>query len=223
MTTVFRLDSSIRVEGSITRAIADTLESALASHLDPADGLTVIRRDVGQSPLPATLWPLSMASGFTPADRRTTAQAEASAQATKLADELVQSDAYIFTMPLYNFGVSQHLKAWFDVLITEPRFAPRTSTIPGRPAFVIVARGGAYGAGSPRDGWDHATAWVKRILADVWGLDVQIIECELTLAPGRPEMADFQALAAENLVNAKELAVKLGSQLAERLNRTVTA
>ena len=43
-------------------------------------------------------------------------------------------------------------------------------------------RGGGYGAGTPREGWDHATPYLLRILGDVWGADVTLVEAELTLA-----------------------------------------
>jgi len=51
MNKIFRLDASIRREGSVTRAVADTLQSALGSKLGDKD---IVHRDVGLAPLPAT-------------------------------------------------------------------------------------------------------------------------------------------------------------------------
>lgn len=215
MSTIFRLDSSIRGEGSITRAIGSTLEASLVDDLDAAE---VIHREVGLTPLPSTAWGLSVSSGFVAEEDRTDEQKQAAALAVELADELKRADAYIFAAPFYNFGVSQHLKTWIDLVLTSPDLGPGTTAIAGRPAFLVVARGGGYGPGTPRDGWDHATGWLKRILVDVWGLDLQVIESELTLADVNPAMADLRGLAADNLRNAHGAAVEHGKHVAARLS-----
>lgn len=86
----------------------------------------------------------------------------------------------------------------------------------GRPVTLVVARGGGYGAGTPREGWDHATAYLVRILADVWGADVTVIEAELTLAPLTPAMAELIPLADASKTQASEAAHATGSAYAER-------
>src|SRR5205085_950766 len=131
---------------------------------------------------------------------------------------MLAADAYIFSVPLYNYGVSQHVKAWIDLLMTEPRFSIHApSPVSKRPAYLIVARGGAYGPGMPKEGWDHATPWLRRIFEDTWGLDLQLIEVELTLAAVNPGMASLKDLAAANLRQAHATARQAGEQLAIRL------
>ncbi|MDB5035957.1 MAG: putative acyl carrier protein phosphodiesterase [Chlorobi bacterium] len=221
MSTIFRLDSSIRVEGSVTRAVATTLESALVANLGDT---TIIRRDLGQAPLPSTVWATSVFAAYTPQDQQSPEQKQAVALATELADEMEQADAFIFALPFYNLGVSQHVKAWVDMLLTEPRFSalsPKSrETVAGRPAYLIIARGGGYGVGTPREGWDHATAWLRRIFEDVWFLDVHVIESELTLAGADPAMASLRDLGARNLQNAHSAATEHGKSLAEKLSMT---
>ena len=51
--TLFRLDSSIRAEGSVSREIADTLQSAYTGQ-HPVD--EVVRRDLRTHPIPADVW-----------------------------------------------------------------------------------------------------------------------------------------------------------------------
>jgi FMN-dependent NADH-azoreductase len=68
--------------------------------------------------------------------------------------------------------------------------------IPSKEVLVAV-RGGAYGAGTPREGWDHSTPYLKRILADVWGADLTIVEREFTLVGVNPALDAFTDLAAE--------------------------
>jgi FMN-dependent NADH-azoreductase len=218
MKTIFRLDASIRKDGSVSRAVADSLVSALATDLL---GSNIVHRDVGLAPLPSTAWAASVFSGFIPEDQRTDEQKQARMLAAELADELVGSDAYIFAVPLYNFGVSQHAKTWVDIFLTDPRFAPGApKLLEGRPAYLVTARGGGYGEGTPRHGWDHATGWMLRILADVLSLDVQMIEAELTLADVTPAMAGLRDLAGQNLQKAHGIAAEHGKRLAIRLSGT---
>jgi len=213
--TIYRLDASIRKEGSVSRAVADSLETALIAD---AGSARIVHREIGLTPIPSTAWQTSVFAGFTPEAERTAEQREARALAATLADELVEADAYIFAVPLYNFGVSQHFKLWMDLLLTDPRFAPGGSRpIAGRPAILVTVRGGGYGAGTPRHGWDHATPWYQRMLADVLGLQVELVETELTLADVTPAMESLRSLAAENLRNAHDVAGRHGKQLAASL------
>jgi len=201
--SLFRLDSSIRTEGSVSREVADTVEQ---TWLEQHPGRTVVRRDVGREPLPVDLWTTAMGAGATPEADRTPEQRAAVALVGELADEVVAADALVIGSPLYNFGIAAHLKAWVDVLITDPRFAPGNQPLAGRPVALVVSRGGGYGPGTPREGWDHGTGWLVRILGDVWGGDVTVIEAELTLADTVPAMAELRPLAAQVRARAHETA-----------------
>jgi FMN-dependent NADH-azoreductase len=153
-----------------------------------------------------------------PPERRRPEQAEGLARAAGLVDELVGADAYLFAVPLYNFGVPQHVKAWIDLVITDPRMATGGGQpIAGRPAVLVVVRGGGYGPGTPREGWDHSTPWLRRIFADVWGLDLRIVEAELTLADVNPAMAGLRDLAARSRAAAHAAAEDRGRDIARQL------
>src|SRR5215469_15360706 len=112
--TLFRLDASINPATSSSRAIADIVEAEWeAAH----PGGAIVRRDLGAEPLPATAWTGAVGAGWTPADARTEEQRAAVALAAGLAEELRAADAVLLAVPLYNFGVPQHVKAWIDVVI----------------------------------------------------------------------------------------------------------
>jgi len=216
MTAIFRLDASIREAGSVTRAVANSLQEKLVSGLSSP---SLTQRDIGLSPLPATAWAGAIFGPHIPEPQRTQEQVQGIALAAELADELIAADAFIFALPFYNYGVSQHFKAYVDIVLADSRFpAGGTSPIAGRPAQLVIARGGGYGPGSPRHGWDHGTAWYRRVLEDIWQLDVEIIECELTLADVTPAMEQLRGLAAENLAKAHEAAHRNGQFMAERLD-----
>ena len=133
--SLFRLDASIRVEGSHSRTIADIVEQEWH---DAHPGESVIRRHVGVEPIPATAWATAAFAGFTPGESRTDEQRAALALAATLTDELIAADALLFAVPLYNFGVSQHFKTWVDMVITDPRMAAGTQ--PALDRFTGLAR-----------------------------------------------------------------------------------
>jgi len=141
--------------------------------------------------------------------RREAQQREAQRLAATLADELLDAEALLFAVPLYNFGVPQHFKAWVDVVLTDPRTSSAAGkALEGRPAVLVLVRGGAYGPGTPRDGWDHASGWTRRILEDVWGLDLKVVETEFTLVGVNPALDEFKDLAHQMRVDAEILAAE---------------
>ena len=118
--TLFRLDASIRVEGSASREIADIVE---AEWLSAHPGDTVERRHIGVDVLPSDAWPRAVSAAYLPEADRTPEQKSAVALAAALVDELLAADAILLAVPLYNFGVSQHFKTWVDLVVTDPRAA----------------------------------------------------------------------------------------------------
>jgi FMN-dependent NADH-azoreductase len=209
--TLYRLDASIREVGSHSRRLADLAEQEwTASH--PGD--RVINREIGLAPVPATAWPAAVSVAMAPGGELSPEQREAVDLAATLTDELAAADALIFAVPLYNFGVSQHFKTWVDLVVTDPRMAAgQTSAIAGRPAILATVRGGAYGDGTPREGWDHATPWMRRMLEDVWGLDLRVVEMEFTLAGVSPGLEQFIDLADQMRAEAEVLAAEHGRWL----------
>jgi FMN-dependent NADH-azoreductase len=213
--TLFRLDASIRDEGSVSREVADTLQSGwLAEH----PGTEVVRRDLRTDPVPVDAWPAAALGSFVPADDRAPEQRAAIDLAAQLADEVLGATALVIATPLYNFGVAQHLKTWIDLLLIDPRFAPGSEPLKGRPLALVIARGGGYGAGTPREGWDHATPYLVRIFADVLGADVTVVAAELTLADVTPAMAELRPLAAESREQAHAHADRTGRQFARQVS-----
>jgi FMN-dependent NADH-azoreductase len=209
--SLFRLDASIRVEGSHSRAIADIVEQEWRdAHPDEP----VVRRHVGVDPIPATAWATAVTAGRTPEESRTHEQRAALALAAGLTDELVAADALLFAAPLYNFGVSQHFKTWVDMVITDPRMAAGTQPVlAGKPAVLVTVRGGNYRPGTPREGWDHATGWMRRILADVWHLDLKVVEAEFTNVGINPVLDQFRDLASQLRQEAEAQARRHGREL----------
>jgi FMN-dependent NADH-azoreductase len=209
--SLYRLDASIRTEGSVSRGIADIVERAWQ---DGHATDSVTRRHVGTDPIPSDYWALAVGASRTPADARTPAQEAATALAATLVDELDAADALLFAVPLYNFGVSQHFKTWVDLVITDPRMgAGAEPLLAGKPAELVTVHGGNYSAGTPREGWDHATGWIRRILEDVWQLDLTVVEQEFTLVGVNPALDAFTEAAEQMRVEAERIAHAHGREL----------
>ncbi len=102
--------------------------------------------------------------------------------------------------------------------MTEPRVGPRAGQpLAGHPAVLVTVRGGAYGAGTPREGWDHASGWMRRIVEDLLGLDARVVETEFTLVGVNPALDDFKDMAAHMRREAELLAAEHGRHLSSAL------
>ena len=210
--TLYRLDASIRVTGSASGELASIVEQEwLAAH--PGDA--VFRRHLGTEPIPADAWPLAVAAGQTPEADRTPEQRQAVALATALVDEMLAADAIVLAVPMYNFGVSQHIKAWIDLIVTEPRASLHGGPpLAGKPVVLATVRGGAYGPGTPREGWDHSTAYLTHYLGTVWDAELIVVEREFTLVGVNPALDEFTDLAAQLKDAAHAAAATAGKTLA---------
>ncbi|MFI5895528.1 FMN-dependent NADH-azoreductase [Actinoplanes sp. NPDC051513] len=209
--TVLRIDASIQGPRSASSELADLAE---AEWLSVRPETTFVRRHLGADPLPADAWATAIHSQFVPEEQHTQEQRDARALAASLASELQEADAVILALPLYNYGVSQHVKTWIDLTIAGS--VPGTALLEGKTALVLTTRGGGYGPGTPREGWDHNTAYLRRIVADVWGADLTLIERELTLAGVNPAMDAFIEAAELLKKAAHEAATNAGRSLATR-------
>lgn len=213
--SLFRLDASIRTVGSHSREIADVVEREWRAGRPDAP---VVRRDLGADPVPADAWANAVGAGFAAPTDRTPEQQAATDLAADAVDQLVAAEVLLFAVPLYNFGVSQHFKAWADLVITDPRMAAGVEPVViGKPAVLVTVRGGGYRPGTPREGWDHAIGWMQRILADVWQLELRTVESDLTLAEVVPAMAVLVPLAREARQLAEQDAASVGRTLTDRV------
>jgi FMN-dependent NADH-azoreductase len=207
-----RLDASILPGTSASAELADVLEAEWSA---ARPGEPVVRRHLGTDPLPADAWTLAAAALFTPEGERTGPQRDAMTLAAGLAAELADADAVLLAVPLYNFGVSQHFKTWIDLVIAGAGLAA-DGLLKDKPAALVTVRGGGYGPGTPREGWDHSTPYLRRILGDFWGADLTVVERELTLAATTPGMEGLKDLAAQRHAAARGTARDTGRTLAAR-------
>ena len=122
-------------------------------------------------------------------------------------EHFASGDRYLFSVPMWNFGIPYRLKHFIDV-ITQPGLAFSAGKggyqglVSGRPAVVVYARGGAYPDESPMD--------LQRGYLDLWlrfiGFE-DIREVRVEPTQGRPEKVEAA------LERAREQARELASAL----------
>jgi FMN-dependent NADH-azoreductase len=209
--SLFRLDASIIPATSQSRALADLVEAEWTKeHPDSV----ITRRDLGTEPLPATTWRDVLTSGHLDDADRNAEQRDAHALATTLADELINADALLLAIPLYNWGVAAHVKSWYDVTYTDERI--KGGALKDKPVVLATVLGGNYSPGTPKEGWDYSTPWLRRVIEEVWGADLLIVQRQFTLVGVNPALDQFTEQAAEIKAAAHELATEHGRALAAK-------
>ena len=200
MPTLLHLDSSMRLEGSRSRALSDHF--ARRWQEDHPDG-SVIYRDLALDPVP-DLDLHSFTANFVAEDDRTAAQREARALTETLTGEVLAADEIVIGIPLYNFGPPSAFKAWIDHIVAPGLTVdPATGGLAGgRRVTVTAARGGGYGRGTPREGWDHRDPWLVHALSQIGIDDVRFIHAELTLSRENPKMSGLEALEDQSIADA---------------------
>jgi FMN-dependent NADH-azoreductase len=200
MPTLLHIDSSIRVEGSRSRALSDHFAR---NWRDGHPDGSVVYRDLAADPVPH-LDLHAFTANMVAAEDRTAAQREARALTETLAREVLGADEIVIGVPLYNFGPPTTLKAWVDRIVVPGLTVDVGSggLAGGRPVTVTAARGGGYGPGTPREGWDHRDPWLAHALSSI-GLDeVRFIHTELTLARESPAMSGLEELEDQSIADA---------------------
>jgi len=201
MPNLLHIDASIQGERSISRSLT---ARAAARWRDANPEGTVAYRDLAADPLPH-LGAAGAQARFVPPEQHNPEQAASWALSEELVGEVAAADTVLLGLPVYNYGPPSTVKSWVDHLV-----APGLSMDPatgdgllgGRELIVLESRGGGYGEGTPREGWDHAQPWLPHGLS-LTGLEPRFIVAELTLADTNPAMADLRELAAASLKAAE--------------------
>lgn len=200
MPHLLHIDSSVQGEQSVSRRLtAHAAERWRAGH----PGGTVTYRDLAVDPIPH----LDAATGLSrmlPAEALSPAQQASLALSVELIDEIKRADTVLLGLPLYNFGPPSTVKAWVDHIVAPGLSIDAeagTGLLGGTEFIVVESRGGGYGPGTPREGWDHAESWLPHAVS-LTGLSPRFIIAELTMAQVNPAMAELKSLAAESLNGA---------------------
>jgi FMN-dependent NADH-azoreductase len=132
-------------------------------------------------------------------------QAKAWQRVAAVIEQFKSADWYLFSLPMWNFGVPYVLKHWIDVIVQPGltfSFSPEEGykgLVTSKKAVVVYARGGDYSAGSGMEGYDLQSKTLGGVLGFIGVTDVVNIFVQPTLAAP----PDVDAAVAK----AKELAI----------------
>ena len=192
MQTVLVINSSANGDASVSGGLAARFVDRLR---DREPGLHVVLRDVGANPVPhLTAETLAAIKGTPASEAETTARTLSDA----LIAELQAADLIVIASPMYNFGMSSTLKAWFDHVLRAGVTFRYTESGPegllkGKKAVVIESRGGLYSEG-PGVALNAQESHIRTLLGFAGVDDVTFVLAE-KLAFG-PEAAEASVQAA---------------------------
>lgn len=106
-----------------------------------------------------------------------------------LISQFTGADKYVFSLPMWNFGIPYKLKHYIDVIV-QPGYTFSYSPekgyegmVTGKPIVSIYASGGAYGPGTGAESYDLQKPYLELILGFIGFSDFQKITIESTLGP----------------------------------------
>ena len=177
---VLRIDSSGRVQDSVTRQLADLFMAQLQHQ---GREIQVTTRDVAHGiPFINEAW---INANFTDPAQRSEQQRETLAYSDSLVQEIMAADVLVIGAPIYNFGIPAALKAWID-MIARARLTFRygengpIGLLTGKQAYLIMASGGTP-LGSDID---FASTYLRHVLAFIGITQVETIAAERLMQQG---------------------------------------
>ncbi len=176
MKSLLVINSSAAREGSVSRTL---VEDAVASLLELNPFAKVVRRDLGESPVPhLTVDTLNGVRG-TPV---TPAELKARVLSDELIAELRAADTIVIGAPMYNFGVTTSLRSWFDYVLRAGETFSYSAAGPkglvtGKRVIVIESRGGLYSEG-PASAIDFQEPYLRHLLGFIGLTDVTFVRAE---------------------------------------------
>jgi FMN-dependent NADH-azoreductase len=189
MSTVLVLNSSAAGDASVSKQLVRDTVARLRTE-DPA--LRVVPRDLGERPVPHLTQ--DSATALRGAEPVNEAQGAALTLSDELVAELKAADTIVIGAPMYNFGITSTLKAWFDYVLRAGITFRYTESGPeglmkGKRAIVVESRGGLYSEG-PAKGMDSQEPHLRTLLGFLGITDVTFIRAEkLAFGPESREQA----------------------------------
>jgi len=190
MKTLLRIDSSPRKLSSISRQLADVLQHKLENETE----YTTTNRDTYYDDLVKLGNEDSVNGYFTPEDQQSEAQKNAVQASNILASEFAKADAYLFAVPMYNFGVSAGLKTYIDLIARVGISFEYTDNGPkglltDKKAYVIITTGGTK-LGTEVD---HVTGYMTTFLNFLGITDIEYINSDLIMTNTEEILANAKA------------------------------
>jgi FMN-dependent NADH-azoreductase len=208
MPKLLHIKASPRRESFSARATETFLDSYRQTH----HGSSVETLDLFAAEIPPFLAPQAAAKYEVLAGKQPSGPAAAAWKAViETIEHFKSGEVVVISSPMWNFSIPYRLKQYLDVIVQPGltfSYTPEagyTGLVTGRPAVLVLARGGSYAPGSPGEAYDMQKPYLESILRFIGFTDIRTLIVEPTLA------GDEEAALA--LVAAKTQAVALGKTL----------
>jgi len=202
MPKLLHIVSSPRGDRSASTTVARTFVDAYKS-AHPGDEVETL--DLWKAALPEFDGPTIQGKyNLMHGDKFTAEEETAWKAVVKVIEHFKSFDKFVVSVPMWNFSIPYKLKHYIDVIV-QPGLAVAFENgnykglITGKPLTLIYARGGAYSPGSPAEGYDLQSKYLKQIFGFIGFTDIKEIAVEGTA------MNKDEALAKGG-AKAKELA-----------------
>jgi FMN-dependent NADH-azoreductase len=209
MATLLHIIGSPRTERSHSTAVARAFTAAYAK-AHPDD--TVETWNLWETELPAFDGPaLDAKYAVLHGQEATPGQRAAWGEVRAVFDRFDSADKYVFSLPMWNFGIPYRVKHFIDV-VTQPgmafNYAPDTGytgLVTGKPATVIYARGGNYAPGSGAETMNLQQPYMELWLRFIGFTDIHTVAFQPTLA----DQETTEAARRDGLATAESLAAAM--------------
>jgi FMN-dependent NADH-azoreductase len=135
----------------------------------------VVERDLVKTTLPFVDLPW-IGGAFTPPEQHSPESAAAIKISNDLVAELRAADRIIIGTPMYNFTIPAVLKAYIDhVVRVGVTVVDNIGQLKGKKATVILASGGDFSPGSPIEGYNYASGYLRQLLGFIGITDLDIV------------------------------------------------
>ncbi|HIC45935.1 MAG TPA: FMN-dependent NADH-azoreductase [Methylophaga aminisulfidivorans] len=169
--TILHINSSERIQDSVTRQVS----AELVSQLQKQSVLAIKSRDLAKGiPFINEDW---IHANFTDPEQRTEQNRQALATSDQLVEELQAAEILVIASPIYNFSVPAVLKAWIDQVARARVTFRYTENGPegllkAKKAYLVMASGGVP-LGSEVD---YASTYLKQVMNFLGIQDVTVVD-----------------------------------------------
>ncbi len=204
MSKVLHIKASPRGMNSDSTKVAEAfLEAFLKSHRNfGSEELDLFREKLPPFEAPAAAAKYAVLGGSEPKGP----DALAWKAVIEVIDRFKSADLLLLSSPMWNFGIPYRLKHYIDLLVQPGltfTYGPEgyKGLVTGRPAVLILSRGGSY---APGDAMDFQKRYLEAVLGFIGFSDIRSVLIEATLSG-----ADNVQIVAKAVTEARNLAGKI--------------
>lgn len=180
MTKLLQIDCSPRTDRSHSRQLA---HSFVTNWKNTYSDYQIAYRDLGHQIIPPVTetW---IAAAFSPPATHTPELTAALELSNELIEELLASDRYIFSVPMYNFGIPANFKAYIDQVCRVGRTFLANSDgsyeglLTNKKMLVITARGGSFPPETPAAAFDFQAPYLRTVFGLMGVTDLTFVHTE---------------------------------------------